>query len=93
VPPEHEPQFNVEEHPSLTTPQVAPSSEQLFGVQVPGPQTFGAPPPPQFSPFAQLPHETVPPQPSSIDPQAAEAEAQVRGVQVARETQTPIEQS
>ena len=42
------------------------------------PQTLGVPPPPQVCGAVQVPHWTMPPQPSPMGPQLALAEAQVR---------------
>ena len=58
--------------PSLTGPQFAPQSAQVFLTQatLPAPQTFG-PPPPQISPaLVQLPQLTRAPQPSATGPQS-----------------------
>ena len=47
---------------------------------LPLPQTLGAPPPPQVSEPLQLPHWSMPPQPSLIAPQFFPWAAQVVGV-------------
>ncbi|HZJ56303.1 MAG TPA: hypothetical protein VFD38_19330 [Myxococcaceae bacterium] len=50
-------------------PQFLPWAAQVVGVQLPVPQTFEVPPPPQVSPAPQLPQLTLPPQPSGTLPQ------------------------
>jgi hypothetical protein len=61
-------------------PHSAVSPAQVFGLQLPTPQTFGVPPPPQV-PLEHVPQLTVPPQPSLMGPQLAPTLAQVRGEQ------------
>ena len=68
--------------PSPMKTQLAPSVEQLFGLQLPAPQTLGVPPPPQVVPPVQVPQFTVPPQPSAIAPHWAPTLEQERGEQL-----------
>jgi hypothetical protein len=49
-------------------------------IALPAPQTFGVPPPPQLFDPLQVPHWSVPPQPSLIAPQFLLWAAQVVGV-------------
>jgi hypothetical protein len=75
------PHWSNAEQPSETWPQSFDRSTQLFGVQVPAPQTLGSAAPQDSPGTAQLPHESVPPQPSVIDPQFLPLLAQVVGTQ------------
>ena len=61
------PQLTVPPQPSPMKPQFAPSLVHVFGLQLPVPQTFGVPPPPQV-PVVHVPQFTVPPQPSAMAP-------------------------
>ncbi len=75
------PQSMVLPQPSLTGPQPAPSSAQVFGVQASTPpsgipQTFGIPPPPQVSGTVHVPQSSVPPQQSEAMPQSKPRSAQ-----------------
>src|SRR5450432_4465249 len=72
---------------SVTAPQVAPSSSQVEGVQVPPsgivfvpmPQRFGSTPP-QTSPAPQVPHSMTPPHLVSVTkPQLAFSSSHVEG--------------
>jgi hypothetical protein len=85
-------QLTIPPQPSATGPHCLPVSAQLVaGVQVPPPgpwmlpppQTFAWPPPPQICPCVaheELPHDTVPPQPSAMLPQFIPAGHCVSGV-------------
>jgi hypothetical protein len=53
-----------------------------WSIVLPVPQTFMVPPPPQVSDPLQLPHWSVPPQPSLMLPQFLPWAAQVVGVHV-----------
>jgi hypothetical protein len=64
--PMHVLQFNVPPHPSEARPHVACCAAHVVGMH---PQTFGVPPPPQFSGLGHDPQLTVPPQPSGAVPQ------------------------
>jgi hypothetical protein len=71
--------------PSLTGPQFAPTSAQVFlahgGTLLP--HTLGLPPPPQYSPATvHAPQSTSAPQPSATGPQLNPIWAQVFGVQL-----------
>jgi len=62
-------------------PQFLPCVVQLV-VTVQPPQTFATPPPAHDWGSAQVPHESVPPQPSASVPQFLACPAHVSGVQV-----------
>ncbi|HZJ56302.1 MAG TPA: hypothetical protein VFD38_19325 [Myxococcaceae bacterium] len=51
-------------------------------MELPVPQTLGVPPPPHVAEPLQLPHWSVPPHPSLIEPQFFPWAAQVVGVHV-----------
>jgi hypothetical protein len=74
------PQSMAKLHASDTYPQLAPSCAHVLDMQVPVPHLLGPPPPPQFSPDLQVPHDTIPPQPSGADPHVAPSCAQVLGL-------------
>jgi hypothetical protein len=77
VPLEQVPQSAVRSVPQLSPalnashswPYRAHKLASVSGVHVPMPQVFGASTP-QVSPVAQSPHDTMPPQPSGMSPQA-----------------------
>jgi hypothetical protein len=76
------PHCNASLHLSEIGPQVFPSAMQVVGVQVPAPQTFATPPPPQTSvPIQPAPHWSTLPQLSGIEPQFFPSPTQVLGVQ------------
>lgn len=74
-PPAQVPQLRLPPQPSAALPQLNPSPEQLFGVQVE--QTL----PMQLCPTPQVPQLRVPPQPSEAPPQLNPRPAHVFGVQ------------
>jgi hypothetical protein len=73
----HVGQSTTPPQPSATGPHSLPVCAQVFGWQAapparPPPQTLGCPPPPQICGAEQplpSPQDTIPPQPSAIDPQ------------------------
>lgn len=71
------PQEMVPPHWSLMLPHVLPCAPQVVGVQ---PHAFAVPLPPQVCGGVQLPHCSVPLQPSDTLPQLAPACAQVLAV-------------
>jgi hypothetical protein len=73
------PQLSMLPHPSEIAPQVAFSDEQVFGEQVPTPQTSDVPPPPHVSGDPQVPHMSAPPHLSGLFPQLTWRPAQVAG--------------
>jgi hypothetical protein len=68
-------------HPSLTEPHVFPSSAQVFGVQVPTPQTLAVCAP-HVAPPEQFPQSSNTPQPSISWPQFLPAAWHEVGVQL-----------
>ena len=82
-PPAQVPQLRLPPQPSAALPQLNPSPEQVFGVQVE--QTL----PMQLCPTPQVPQLRVPPHPSETLPQFSPAGQLVAGVQHTSLLQTP----